>query len=69
MIAKYAVDWVEKKKKEALDEEDLAKGCVKAAKAGAVEGMIDGAIIAGLFYAALGLALTVHDSLHKLTGR
>lgn len=59
MIARSIIEWCDNKLNEALHEEDERKGMSKAALSGAVEGLIDAAII---WYVPLTVACFIYQA-------
>ena len=65
MIMRTAIKWCDKKMDEAYNEEEMPKACTKAFVSGAVEGLLDGAIVVGLLYTVCGWASVIKESIKK----
>lgn len=56
MLARTVLEWVDKKQQEAMEEENMGKAMGKCFINGAVEGLVDGAVVIGGFVLAIGYA-------------
>lgn len=62
MLMRKIIEKVDQTEKEAykdLDNKEKLKAYVKAAKAGVIEGFADGALLAGLIYATIGISYSI----------
>lgn len=64
-LTKCVTDWIDKKETDAMAEENVTKGAIKAFGAGALQGAMDATMVIGALAVGASLVMCVKDLIEK----